>query len=230
MSKRFNLADPNSAVTALSAYGDEQWGSPAKILATSGVVALLMLFIFYYQSVPFFQLPDEANSSHGILSTSSEIIKFGDGFFNCLAAALAIFSAAGALSLCFNKNQTAMVIGVLGVLILSIVYYLTIASARDLKENSFLAWTLIAIVGVLGVLGYSVWVLMKWVESETKTTAVAKSLSDEENNGKVTSELKALKSRLSAAYVLMIVGVLSLIYLAYYHWKLYDAIKLENTP
>lgn len=226
--RKFNFNDPNGAVAALSAYGDEQWGSPLKIIATSGVVALLMLFIFYYQSVPFFEVPDQTNSSHGILSTSSEIIKFGDGFFNCLAAALAIFSAAGALSLCFDKNQTAMIVGVLGVLLLSIVYYLTIASARDLKENSFLAWTLIAIVGVLGVLGYAVWVLMKWVEKNTKSSKTA---SDDENEkSPVSSELKALKARLSTSYVLLVVGVLSLIYLAYYHWKLYDAIKLENTP
>lgn len=225
--RKFNLVDPNGAVSALSAYGDEQWGSPTKIIATSGVVSLLMLFIFYYQSVPFFEVPDQTNSSHGILSGSSEIIKFGDGFFNCLAAALAIFSAAGALSLCFSKNQTAMIIGVLAVLLLSIVYYLTIASARDLKENSFLAWTLIAIVGVLAVLGYSVWVLMKMVENETKA---ASKTSTEDDSAKPASELKALKTRLSTSYVLMVVGVLSLIYLAYYHWKLYDAIKLENSP
>lgn len=223
--RKFNLADPNGAVDALSAYGEEKWGTPLKVLATSGVVSLLMLFIFYYQSVPFFETPDETHSSQGMLSTSSEIVKFGDGFFNCLAAALAIFAASGSLSLCFEKNQSAMVVGVLAVLLLSIIYYLTIASARDLKEMSYLVWSIVAVVGILAVLGYSVWILMKWVQ--TLQGSSGKSLQDEE--AKPSSELKALKSRLSTAYVLAVVGVLSLIYLVYYHWKVYDAIKVENS-
>ena len=141
----------------LKQFSSESWGGAGKIIFGAIIIAVLAGFSFFFNLLPMFEdinRTDSDDKSHrGIastLNTNSPLAGNSGLFFHSMTAGLFVLGSASALALSFAANKDAIFVSILGTLVLSFVYHLSVLSVIALNTFWYWAWT--GTIIVLGVI------------------------------------------------------------------------------
>ena len=168
---------------------------PAMTLLVTAILSLLFTLDHYYTLMPLFgapakdtinsslfQIPARSNNFAGLYTfagvgtapTTSSVLNAVSGIFLVIGLFLTIFGTSTIAAMAVKDQLESLVVGVAVSAILGYVYGVFTKVAVDGSFTWFVVWTIIFVVAVVAIAGYSVWRFMK-LGKDTETAALAAS-------------------------------------------------------
>lgn len=139
----------SKAGDSIKKLGSENWMSAWNIILVAVVFAILIALVHYYTVAALF---NTGGLFHGIGWVAT-----GGGLLFFAIVGLMIGSAGAAFGMSWKKNSEAAMWSVAAVLVLGLLTFYMYAAANDERKDQFILWTVVTILGVVGVAGYGFW-------------------------------------------------------------------------
>lgn len=202
----------SQAASELKKIAAESWMSPAKVILSAVVVAVIVGLILYYTVTTLLQVHpvgSPANAQNGIFD-SANWLTWGGGLFFFVMVIIVLTCGGACIGMSWKNNGQAAMWAAGAALLIGVLYYFVFVSAKDNRKDQFALWSILATIIAIALHVYGWWQIRAM--SKDNTTRY----SAEEQN--------SISERASwATYTLGVGGVFAIIVAAGL-WKIYSAL------